>query len=75
VAIALLEVVAGIDWLTGDRAEAIAILIVLVINAAGGFATEWQAGRARFDFHQARKRKCPGFAVHQVDEITKKSPR
>jgi len=44
--IALLAVAAAVAWLTGDRAEAIAILIVLVINAAVGFATEWQAGRA-----------------------------
>lgn len=42
-AIARLEVAAGIDWLTGDRAEANAILIVLVINAAGWFATESQS--------------------------------
>ena len=46
IVIALLAVAAGIAWLTGDHAEAIAILIVLVINAAVGFATEWQAGRA-----------------------------
>jgi Ca2+-transporting ATPase len=46
VVIALLAVAAFISWLTGDGAEAIAILIVLVLNAAVGFATEWQAGRA-----------------------------
>jgi len=46
IVIALLAVAAAVAWLTGDRAEAIAILIVLVINAAVGFATEWQAGRA-----------------------------
>jgi Ca2+-transporting ATPase len=46
VVIALLAVAAAIAWLTGDHAEAIAILIVLVINAGVGFATEWQAGRA-----------------------------
>ncbi len=42
----LLAVAAVIAWLTGDHAEAIAILIVLSINAAVGFATEWKAGRA-----------------------------
>jgi len=46
IVIALLAIAAVISWATGDRAEAIAILIVLVLNAAVGFATEWQAGRA-----------------------------
>jgi P-type Ca2+ transporter type 2C len=46
IVIALLAIAAAISWATGDDAEAIAILIVLVLNAAVGFATEWQAGRA-----------------------------
>lgn len=46
VVIALLAFAAAVAWLTGDSAEAIAILIVLVLNAVIGFATEWQAGRA-----------------------------
>ena len=46
IVIALLAVAAGISWATGDTAEAIAILVVLVINAAVGFITEWQASRA-----------------------------
>jgi len=46
IVIALLAFAAVISWATGDKAEAIAILIVLVLNAAVGFATEWQAGRA-----------------------------
>jgi Ca2+-transporting ATPase len=46
IVIALLAVAAVISFATGDTAEAIAILIVLVLNAAVGFATEWQAGRA-----------------------------
>ena len=46
IVIALLAIAAVISWATGDHAEAIAILIVLVLNAAVGFATEWQAGRA-----------------------------
>ncbi|HWF89492.1 MAG TPA: cation-transporting P-type ATPase, partial [Pyrinomonadaceae bacterium] len=46
IVIALLAIAAVISWATGDGAEAIAILIVLVLNAAVGFATEWQAGRA-----------------------------
>jgi Ca2+-transporting ATPase len=46
IVIALLAFAAAVAWLTGDAAEAVAILIVLIINAAVGFATEWQAGRA-----------------------------
>lgn len=44
--IALLAVAAAVAWATGDHLEAIAILVVLIINAIVGFATEWQAGRA-----------------------------
>jgi Ca2+-transporting ATPase len=44
--IALLAVAASVAWATGDVLEAIAILVVLIINATVGFATEWQAGRA-----------------------------
>ena len=46
IVIALLAVAAAISWATGDGAEAVAILIVLVLNATVGFATEWQADRA-----------------------------
>ena len=46
IVIGLLAVAAAISWATGDNAEALAILVVLVLNAAVGFATEWQAGRA-----------------------------
>ncbi|HET8774833.1 MAG TPA: HAD-IC family P-type ATPase [Thermoanaerobaculia bacterium] len=42
----LLAAAAAISWLTGDRIEALAIVLVLVLNAAIGFAMEWQAGRA-----------------------------
>jgi Ca2+-transporting ATPase len=44
--IGLLAVAAAVAWATGDVLEATAILVVLVINAIVGFATEWQAGRA-----------------------------
>ena len=44
--VGLLAVAAVVSWLTGDVLEAIAILIVLFINALVGFATEWQANRA-----------------------------
>ncbi len=46
IVIALLGVAAAVAWITSDLLEAIAILVVLVINALVGFATEWQAGRA-----------------------------
>src|ERR1051325_8944710 len=46
IVIALLAFAAAVSWATGDHAEAIAILVVLILNAAVGFATEWQAGRA-----------------------------
>lgn len=46
IVIALLAFAAAVAWLTGDGAEAIAILIVLVLNGVVGFVTEWQAGRA-----------------------------
>ena len=44
--VALLAVAALVAWLTGDKVEAIAILVVLGLNALIGFVTEWQAGRA-----------------------------
>ncbi len=44
--VALLAVAAVVAWLTGDQVEAIAILVVLGLNALIGFVTEWQAGRA-----------------------------
>ena len=44
--IGLLAVAAAVAWATGDHLEATAIVVVLVINAIVGFATEWQAGRA-----------------------------
>ena len=44
--IALLAAAALIAWLTRDIAEAIAILVVLVLNALIGFAVEWEAGHA-----------------------------
>ena len=46
VVIALLAVAAFISWLTSDVIEAVAILVVLVINALVGFITEWEANRA-----------------------------
>jgi Ca2+-transporting ATPase len=44
--VALLAFAAIIAWATGDRIEAVAILVVLALNALLGFAIEWQANRA-----------------------------
>ena len=44
--IALLAFAAVVALATGDVVDALAILVVLVLNALIGFATEWQAGRA-----------------------------
>src|ERR1044072_1255120 len=46
IVVALLGVAALVAWATADVIEALAILVVLVINALVGFLTEWQAGRA-----------------------------
>jgi Ca2+-transporting ATPase len=46
VIVLLLAAAAAISWMTGDRIEALAIVLVLLLNAAIGFAMEWQAGRA-----------------------------
>ncbi|HKZ80039.1 MAG TPA: cation-transporting P-type ATPase [Pyrinomonadaceae bacterium] len=46
IVVALLAVAAAVAWATSDVIEAVAILVVLVINAFVGFATEWQASRA-----------------------------
>jgi Ca2+-transporting ATPase len=42
----LLLAAAAIAWLLGERAESIAILAALVLNAAIGFLSEWRARRS-----------------------------
>ncbi|HQZ95841.1 MAG TPA: cation-transporting P-type ATPase [Pyrinomonadaceae bacterium] len=42
----LLLAAAIVSLITDDIAEAVAILVVLLVNAAIGFAIEWRAGRA-----------------------------
>lgn len=42
----LLAFAAVVAWFTDSRVEALAILVVLLLNAVIGFAIEWQAGRA-----------------------------
>ena len=42
----LLAAAAIVSWASGDALQAIAIGVVLVLNAIVGVATEWQSGRA-----------------------------
>lgn len=51
----LLAFAAIIAWLTDSKLEAVAILVVLLINAAIGFLIEWQAGRALEALKKAAK--------------------
>ncbi len=44
--VALLVAATAIAFAMGDQMEAVAILVVIVINAAIGFLTEWKAERA-----------------------------
>ena len=44
--VVLLVVATGIAFAMGDNLEAIAILVVIVVNAAIGFFTEWKAAHA-----------------------------
>ncbi len=44
--VGLLAVAAVVAWVTGGRIEALAILVVLLLNSLIGFLMEWQAGRA-----------------------------
>ncbi|HSP32930.1 MAG TPA: HAD-IC family P-type ATPase, partial [Thermoanaerobaculia bacterium] len=46
IVVLLLATAAAISWATGDPLQAAAIVVVLVLNTAAGFVTEWQAGRA-----------------------------
>jgi Ca2+-transporting ATPase len=46
VVVVLLAVAAGVAFITRDAAEGIAIVAVLLINAAIGFTIEWQSERA-----------------------------
>jgi P-type Ca2+ transporter type 2C len=44
--VGLLVVATGVAVALGDYTEAVAILVVIVVNAAIGFFTEWQAAKA-----------------------------
>ncbi|HEY2961085.1 MAG TPA: cation-transporting P-type ATPase [Pyrinomonadaceae bacterium] len=68
IVIALLALAALISWSTNDTPEALAILIVLILNAAVGFATEWQASRAldalRRQTHTTARVRRDGFETN-----------
>jgi Ca2+-transporting ATPase len=42
----LLSIAVIISWMTGERLEALAMMVVLALNALIGFLVEWQAARA-----------------------------
>jgi Ca2+-transporting ATPase len=50
--VALLVVAAGVALVLGDVVEAIAIGVVIVLNAAIGFGTEWKAASALADLRK-----------------------
>ena len=47
----LLLAASGIAWALGERAEAVAILVALVLNAAIGFGSEWRARQSLARLH------------------------
>ena len=65
VLVLLLAAASAIAFALGDAVEAIAILLVILLNATVGFVTEWQAARAldglrRQEIPQARVRRDGG---------------
>ncbi|MCG2634239.1 MAG: HAD-IC family P-type ATPase [Gammaproteobacteria bacterium] len=46
VLIFILLFAAGVSWLVGERVDAIAILMIVLLNAALGFVQEWRAERS-----------------------------
>jgi Ca2+-transporting ATPase len=44
--IAILVIAAAVSFLVGEPQDAVAILIIVVLNAVLGFSQEWQAGKA-----------------------------
>ncbi len=67
VVVLLLAVAAAVAWIAGDPLDTAAIAVVLALNAAIGFASEWRARRAMeallsLEVNQARVRR-PADAV------------
>jgi Ca2+-transporting ATPase len=66
--IVLLLVAAGIAWTLGERAEAVAILAALILNATIGFASEW---RARRSLARLRALAVPQALVRRGGQVTR----
>jgi len=64
----LLLAAAGIAWALGERAEAVAILAALVLNAAIGFVSEW---RARVSLARLRALAVPHAMVRRDGYVTR----
>jgi Ca2+-transporting ATPase len=64
----LLLAAAGIAWALGERAEAVAILAALVLNAAIGFVSEW---RARVSLARLRALAVPQTMVRRDGYVTR----
>jgi Ca2+-transporting ATPase len=64
----LLLVASGIAWALGERAEAVAILSALVLNAAIGFVSEW---RARVSLARLRALAVPQAMVRRDGYVTR----
>lgn len=67
VVVLLLAVAAAVAWIAGDPLDTAAIAVVLALNAAIGFASEWRARRAMeallsLEVNQARVRRPAGGA-------------
>ncbi|HEX4993712.1 MAG TPA: cation-translocating P-type ATPase [Methylomirabilota bacterium] len=64
----LLLAASGIAWGLGERAEAVAILTALVLNAAIGFVSEW---RARVSLARLRALAVPQAMVRRDGYVTR----
>jgi Ca2+-transporting ATPase len=64
----LLLAASGIAWALGERAEAVAILVALVLNAAIGFGSEW---RARLSLARLRAIVVPQAMVRRDGYVTR----
>jgi Ca2+-transporting ATPase len=64
----LLVVAASIAWTLGERAEAVAILAALVLNAVIGFASEW---RARVSLSALRALAVPQAVVRRDGHVSR----
>ena len=64
----LLLAASGIAWALGERAEAVAILTALVLNAAIGFVSEW---RARVSLARLRALAVPQAMVRRDGYVTR----